>query len=204
MIRNVIFDMGGVLIKFDRQYFLSRLNVSDEDRKLLFKEVYNSIEWPMMDRGTLVEEEALVRMKKNLPERLHDAAETLTLRWNDMSWSIEGMKELILELKEKGYGIYLLSNASKRIYDYWDTIEGHEYFEKMVVSCDYGYVKPQNEIYQLFNKEFGLSLNECVFIDDTSANVEGAVYNGMSGIVFNGDVKELRLKLNSLGVEVDI
>ena len=58
MIRNILFDMGNVLLRFDRQVFLNRLDVSEADKQLLLQEVFLSREWVEMDRGTLREETA--------------------------------------------------------------------------------------------------------------------------------------------------
>ena len=67
MIKNIIFDMGNVLIKFDKKCFLEAVNVSPEDNALLERDVYVSVEWAMMDRGTLTEKEAAERMCARLP-----------------------------------------------------------------------------------------------------------------------------------------
>ena len=53
MIKNIIFDMGNVLIRFDREVFLTRLGVAQADRELLKREVFQSLEWARMDRGSL-------------------------------------------------------------------------------------------------------------------------------------------------------
>lgn len=202
MIKNIIFDMGGVLRQFNREYFLSKFDLNAEDKKILMNEVFLSVEWSMMDRGTLLDEEVAKRVKENVPEHLKEYVDILVLHWEDLSYPMPGMAELVKELKENGYGIYLLSNASKRLYDYWPKIPGNEYFDDLIVSSDYSIVKPQNEIYQLLNTKLGLTLSECLFIDDTNINVEGAIYNGLDGIVYHGDTAELRRKLNKKGIKV--
>ena len=53
MIKNVIFDMGNVLLRFDRDYFLDAVGVQGADRKLLLNNVYLSLEWAKMDRGSM-------------------------------------------------------------------------------------------------------------------------------------------------------
>ena len=54
MIRNIVFDMGNVLIRFDPELFIDREGVTDpDDRKLILDELFNSVEWAQMDRGTL-------------------------------------------------------------------------------------------------------------------------------------------------------
>ena len=202
MMKNILFDMGNVLIRFDRKLFLDRLEVSDADKELLLREVFASVDWAHMDRGTKTEAMALESMKTRLPQRLHAAAEELTLRWDEPLIPIDGMYELVEELKEKGYGIYLLSNASYRQHEYWPRIPASRFFDGTLISADEHVVKPQPEIYQLCMERFGLKAEESFFIDDMAHNVEGALFCGLSGAVFYGDVNRLRQDLRAAGVEV--
>ena len=202
MIKNILFDMGNVLIRFDRKLFLDRLEVSEADKDILLREVFANVEWAQMDRGTKTEETALESMRKRLPQRLHGAAETLTLHWDEPLVPIEGMYELVEELKEKGYGIYLLSNASYRQHDYWPGIAASKFFDGTLISADVHAVKPQPEIYNLCLEKFGLKAEESFFIDDVGANVEGAVNCGLQGAVFFGDVARLRKELRMAGVNI--
>ena len=201
MIKNIIFDMGNVLIKFDKKCFLEAVNVSPEDNALLEREVYVSVEWAMMDRGTLTEKEAAERMCARLPERLHEKVHQLVDKWDRPILPMSGMAELAGELKAKGYRLFLLSNASYRQHEYWPEIPGSEYFEDTLISADVKLVKPQPEIYLMALHKFNAKPEESVFIDDATNNVEGAVYCGMEGIVFHGDSDELKKKLNAIGVD---
>ena len=110
------------------------------------------------------------------------------------------MEALVKELKEKGYGVYLLSNASFRQPEYWNRVPGSQYFDGTMVSAFVKRVKPEHEIYELFYVRFGLDPRECLFIDDSIANIEGAEHAGMDGIVFHGDVQELRGALKEKGI----
>ena len=202
MIRNILFDMGNVLIRFDRKLFLDRLEVSEADKDILLREVFANVEWAQMDRGTKTEETALEGMRKRLPQRLHGAAETLTLHWDEPLIPIDGMYELVEELKEAGYGIYLLSNASIRQHEYWPRLPVSRLFDGKVISADHGFIKPQPEIYDICLKTFGLKAEECFFIDDVPANIEGALYCGIPGSVFHKDVALLRSQLRKAGVDV--
>ena len=202
MIRNILFDMGNVLIRFDRDYFIDRLGVAQEDKGLLMREVFQSVEWVQMDRGSIVEAQAVERICKRLPERLHDAAEKLVAMWDRPILPIEGMYELIEELKGKGYGIYLLSNASLRQHAYWHKIPGWQFFDGTVISADENVMKPHEDYYRTALERFSLKAEECFFIDDIPANIEGALYCGISGTVFHKDVSLLRSQLRAAGVPV--
>lgn len=202
MIRNLIFDMGGVLIRFDRELFLDRLKLEKPDRQLLMNQVFLSLEWARMDRGSMTEDQAVESICARVPRRLHGAVEALVKHWDEPLLPVEGMEELIRELKESGYGIYLLSNASFRQHEYWPRIGGSRYFDATLISADEGLVKPQPEIYRLALERFDLRPEECFFIDDLPANVEGASVCGISGAVFHGSAAELRLVLRAAGVRV--
>ena len=201
MIRNILFDMGNVLLRFDRQVFLNRLNVTEEDKQLLLKEVFLSEEWVLMDAGVLREETAEPIMCARLPEHLHDAAHQLASCWDQPIIPMEGMYELVRELKEAGYGIYLLSNASVRQHAYWPRVPGSEFFDGTLISADEKVMKPQPEIYRLCLERFGLKAEECIFIDDVQANIDGAAACGIAGVVFKG-ADALRASLRDAGIRI--
>ena len=203
MIRTIVFDMGGVLIKFDREYFIRRLDVDPKDEKILMDEVFWSLEWARMDRGSLTEAEAAKSICARLPERLHLAAERLVTMWERPILEVDGMYELIRELKTKGYQVLLLSNASVRQHEYWPRIPASELFDGKLISSDVHLVKPQPEIYRLLCDTFHVLPEECFFIDDSPINIEGAYEVGIQGSIFHGDVGALRRSLRSAGVTVD-
>ena len=202
MIKNILFDMGQVLIRFDQKYFIRRLGIEKADMDLLLREVYRSVEWVQMDRGSLREEDAFRSISRRLPERLHDAAWKLICMWDRPILEIDGMYELVAELKDMGYGIYLLSNASVRQHEYWPRIPASRFFDGKLISADVHVIKPQPEIYRLCLEKFGLNAEECFFIDDAPANIEGALCCGIAGAVFHGDAGLLRRELRAAGVPV--
>ena len=203
MIRNIVFDMGQVLIYFRPDIFAERLGVPQEDRPGLLREVFNSVEWVRLDRGTITEEEAAASICRRLPQRLHGYVRELVFSW----WQrpllpVEGMEELVGELKDLGCGIYLFSNASSRLHQYFHRIPASQYFNGKIVSADWKLLKPQPEIYETLFREYGLRPEECFFIDDLLLNVEGAYCVGMAGAIFHGDMARLRRELNEAGVPV--
>ena len=147
MIHNIIFDMGNVLIRWEPERFLEREGVSEEDRPLFMEEVFGSVEWVQMDRGCIPCEEGAGAMCRRLPERLQPLARKLALRWwEDHLIPMEGMGDLVREVKELGYGVYLLSNAKGDLPEYFDKIPGSECFDGKIVSADWKLLKPQPEI----------------------------------------------------------
>ena len=203
MIRNIVFDMGNVLIHWRPALFVERMAIPEEDRPELLREVFGSVEWIQMDRGTLSFEEGLGAICRRLPERLRGPARELTLDWwRHWLLPVEGMAELVRELKALGYGVYLLSNAKEDLPRYFDRIPGSECFDGRIVSADWKLLKPQPEIYRTLLREYDLQAEECFFIDDLNINIEGAWFVGMDGAIFDGDLPRLRQALNAAGVPV--
>lgn len=203
MIKHIVFDMGGVLIVWSPDLIISRLPVSAEDAPLLRREVFEETEWVCLDRGTLAPDEAFARVAPRLPERLREAARSCICGWWKESFvPMPGMAELIAELKALGYDVYLLSNATRRLHEYFPRIPGSEHFSGKLVSADWQLLKPQHEIYEKLYERFSLRPEECFFIDDSPANIEGARRTGMPGAVFFGDMARLRRALRAAGVPV--
>lgn len=203
MIRNIVFDMGQVLIYFYPKMFFDRMGVPEADRPILEREMFRTVEWTQTDRGTLDEAGAVEAFRAKLPERLHGYVETMVCHWWEEPLSpVKGMAELLRELKDLGYGVYLLSNASSRLHEYFPRIPGSECFDGKIVSADWKQLKPEREIFQTLFRKFGLKPEECFFVDDLPQNVEGARFSGMDGTVFRDDVPRLRRELNAAGVPV--
>ena len=114
------------------------------------------------------------------------------------------MKALTDELYEKGYGLYLLTNAGPRHREYWPRFAAAEHFpeERVYRSADVHLLKPDPAFYEGALGKFGLDRAECVFIDDSAANAESARRVGLDAIVFFGDAVRLRGELRARGVNV--
>ena len=203
MLRNIIFDMGGVLTEFDPEYFVSTLDLEKEgDADLLLNEIFRSEDWKLNDIGEIAEAELERRVFARLPERLHAAARRMIWEWDQISRPIAGMADLVKDCRAAGLGIYLLSNASVRQPEYWPSIPGSEYFDGTCVSAFYKLLKPSKEIFRLALKKFSLQAEECLFVDDMKVNAEGAVAAGLMGFHFTGDADALRQALRKLGAKV--
>ena len=114
MIKNIVFDMGRVLLDYDAVRVCWQYTDSSEDVELMSRELFFAEEWVLLDRGTITEEEALRRVQKRLPdERTREMARLCLAHWHEFNIEPKpGMRELVMQIKEAGCAVYLCSNAS--------------------------------------------------------------------------------------------
>lgn len=204
MIQNIVFDMGKVLISFDAEHYLRRFVPDPADHEIVRRELFRSVEWVRLDRGTITDEAAARAVCTRLPERLRPCVRTILENWHQDIPPLDGMYELARELKQEGgYSLYLLSNTSEKFHDFRKNIPALEFFDGEFISADWHLLKPEPEIYSAFLAHFRLNPRECVFIDDFPPNIEAALNAGMSGVVYHGDTEALRRGLRALGVRVN-
>lgn len=208
MIKNIVFDMGNVLIMFYPERTLSKYLDSKDDIRLVLDKFFASEDYRECDRGTKTYSEIIDGLKGQLPEHLINLLRQLFVEncfgKKEMP-PFEGMYELIENLKAKGYKTYLLSNAGTDFYDYALNVPAVAALDGRVVSSDYHLLKPEKEIYKVLFEKFDLKPSECIFIDDSMANIEGAAFCGMDGICFSPafeDVGVLIEKLKNKGINI--
>ena len=202
MIKNIVFDMGKVLVEYEGDRVCRHFS---EDEALIRKvstAVFVSPEWLMLDMGIISEEEGLSQILARLDtEEEKELARKSFAHWHEYNmYHKEGMEELVRELKEEGYRIYLCSNASVRLLTcYHQVIPAIDCFDGIFFSAEVKCMKPQKEMYEHFFERFGLKPEECFFIDDLERNIQGAKACGMDGYCFaDGDRERLKIRLASL------
>ena len=200
-IKNIIFDMGNVLLHYEPKKYIEKLNIKDEaEKKKVYNAVYFRKESAYLDRGDITDEEYVDIVCKDIGEEYRDYVNTLMFHWADVVDPMVGMVDLIKELKSRGYKIYLLSNASYMQHEYWLRTPGHELFDGTLVSCDAKHVKPEKEIYYALYEKFDIKPEESFFVDDLIINIYGARETGMDGFVFRGDAEDLRNYLKKVSI----
>lgn len=202
MIKHMVFDMGNVLARFDVHAHAASFTDDPANQQLLVARVFHSVEWVQMDRGVITLEEGVRRLEAVVPEAIRAYVRPYVLEWYRHFTPIPGMEELIIRLKELGYGIYLLSNAAPNAHDYEQVLPTFRHFDGKFFSADYGVLKPDARIYRKFLEVFSLRAEECFFVDDMNTNIEGALNEGFSGFVFRFDLEEFKQALQAAGVRV--
>lgn len=192
MIKNVILDMGNVLLSFDPEVSLNTFVENEEDRAIIRKELFQGPEWILGDRGTITNEQRYEPVSKRVPQRLHPQLKDCVEKWNICMQPIPGAKEFCEYLKARGYKVYVLSNACNDFYNYFPRFEEVSYFDGVMVSSDVHMIKPDKDIFEHFLSTYGLAAEECLFIDDVLPNVEGAKKCGICAFHFHGDFEDVK------------
>lgn len=195
MIKNIIFDIGNVILKFDRDFLLSNF-YRGVDYELVKEVLFR--DWEKLDEDLLTLNEYKENVLKELPKHLHAPAIGVLDNWEYFMTYTKGIIPLIFELKQKGYKLYILSNMTRHFIerDYKFPILSE--FDGIVYSALIKMVKPNDEIYEYVLKKFDLNPTECLFIDDTKKNLTAAARFKIETFHFQNNVQELREFISTL------
>lgn len=184
MIKNVVFDIGNVLVGFVWEEFYHSFGYSEEVFEKLANATVRSAFWNELDRGRLNDDELLEGFIKNDPT-VENEIRTVLSNVKGMIQRYDYAIPWIKELKNKGYKIYVISNFARKAH--MECMEALDFLKEIdggILSYQVRLIKPSPEIYQLLCSKYGLKAEECVFIDDLPKNVEAAKREGMKGLVF--------------------
>lgn len=186
MIKNVVFDIGNVLVDFRWSVLMHDLQLAEETQKIFEQTVFGSHWWGELDHGIYEEAEILKNFREDNKEHLDE----FNLIWDNRDKLVEPFEyavNWIVQLKEAGLKVYLLSNYPRDIFALHMECGSFPFLDKVdgkVVSGFVKKVKPNADIYEHLLIEYSLCADECVFIDDREENVTSAQALGMKGIVF--------------------
>lgn len=184
MIKNVILDVGNVLVDYCWEKHLASFGFPADIAERVAKATALSEDWEEYDRGVLTDAEVLNRFIENDP----GVEKEIRMYVENLSGVIEVYpyaEEWIRAMKAKGIHVYILSNyGSKCYHDCGSKMDFTKLVDGAVFSWREKVIKPDDAIYQLILRRYQLAAGECVFFDDRKVNVEGARRNGILGIVF--------------------
>ena len=200
MIKNIIFDLGNVILQCSTIETMYNFTNSEEIAKNLITYIFKSEEWKLLDLGNISKEEAISRIQ----ERVSDEYKPLIKEVMDNRAKYlklnEGTIEIAKKLKDIGYKIYVLSNMSTFTYEYFKDNEFFKLCDGIVISAYEHIKKPDEKVFRLLLDRYNLNAEECLFIDDdpSEENYKTANKMGIKGrrILPNQaeDVKRLLLE----------
>lgn len=184
MIKNLIFDVGGVLFDYRWKEMFMDYGLDEDNAIRVGTQMFNDPDrtWDIFDLGIKSDEEIADIFCKKYP------GDEDVIRWfirhgEYMQVPRPKVWKKVYELKQKGYKIYILSNYPESLFkkhteyaDFMDDIDG------LMVSYMIHKAKPAEDIYKALCDKYGLDRSESIFFDDRSENVEGAVKFGMKSV----------------------
>lgn len=180
MIKNIVFDLGNVILKGKSSTCISNICENKEEQEIL-KAFFNS-NTQELDLGyiTIKDYYEQCNIQKNIKEKYKNK---LIEYYKYRSYN-EDILELINILKEN-YNIYILSNNNNEVYEYLKTNKKFKNIDGWIISSTYHCVKPDEKIYKILFKEYNIKPEESIFIDDKKENIETSKKLGMDGYVLD-------------------
>ncbi|MDG8125680.1 HAD family phosphatase [Streptococcus pneumoniae] len=173
---NIIFDLGNVLIEWNKEKILSKICKNDLEYNLFNKFVFQSNLWIDLDNGKIslefLENQLIDEMGHQYQDQIHE----LVWNWFNYVYLYDEVYELIKQLKKKNFQIYVLSNTSSIFHILLDSVlsKVSSVLDGYVISCEVKMMKPQKEIYLSLVNKYQLDIKDCIFLDDLEENVEAA------------------------------
>ncbi len=200
MIKNVIFDVGNVLLEFDWETYLKSFGFPEDEYEKIADATFRNQIWNERDRGLYEEEEYIRQFVAEAPEYEADIREVLR-RSPETLHKLPYSETWVKYLKSQGYHLYILSNYSRYMLEQTKNLMDFlKYMDGIVFSCEVQELKPEEGIYRKLLKMYQLEPEKSVFLDDRAENCEGAGACGIHAIRFK-DFKQAVRELEKLGVK---
>ena len=202
MIRNIVFDIGNVLVDYCWQDHIAHYGFTGEKADRIARAMMLGPDWKELDRGVLSGEEFRQLLIGKAPE----LEQEILLLMSDLSTLVrrrEGSIPWIQDLKARGYGTWYLSNYGEQVRR--DTADSLDFMKEMdggIMSCEVHQIKPDAEIFHTLLDRYGLKAEESIFLDDTKINVDAALGVGMQGLLVESQEQAIR-DLNALLTQQD-
>ena len=202
MIKNIIFDLGNVIINYNQKKIINNFTEKEEEIKYIYDEIFHAPEWTLMDLGDITNDEAIEIINKRNEFKYEKLTQEFLHEWYKKQPINRDIVEIAKILKNNGYNLFVLSNMANQTYEYFKNDEFFSLCTGIVISAQEHVKKPDEKVYILLLDRYNLNAEECLFIDDDDSgkNYETANKIGIKGrrIMPNQaeDVKKLLLEFN--------
>lgn len=202
MIKNIIFDLGNVIINYNQQKIINNFTNNINEEKYIYSQIFQAPEWALMDLGNITNDEAIEVINKRNNNKYDELTKEFLHEWYKKQPINRDIVEIAKVLKKEGYNLFVLSNMAVETYEYFKNDEFFNLCTGIVISAEEHVKKPSEEIYKILLSRYNLKAEECLFIDDDDSgkNYETANRIGILGrrIIPNQaeDVKKMLLEHN--------
>lgn len=199
MLKNIIFDLGGVLIDWNPR-FMYRKIFDNEATMEEFLQTVCTDEWNIQQDSGNTLAAGTEELCKKYPEKA-DLIRMYYARWPEMlAGQIQGTVDILHQLQQQNYNLFALTNWSHETFPYARNHFGFlQLFQDIVVSGEEKIMKPDHRIYQILLSRNNIDAKESIFIDDNLKNINAAKELGITAIHFTSP-PELALSLRKLSI----
>lgn len=199
MIKNIVFDIGDVCVDFLPREFFRSFGFPEDIVRRIEKATVEGPAWELGDVGILSEQELLERYIQEDPD-IEEELRQVCVSFSGIIRQREETIPWIESLREKGYGVYYLSNFPVKVEkDCGDQLQFLSHMDGGILSYKEHVIKPDRAIYELLLSRYGLKAEECLFIDDRKVNCEAAAGAGYFAIQYTNREEVLK-KMAELGI----
>ena len=175
MIKNIIFDIGNVILNFNINEVLRKFTNNINEQNFILENIINSPEWlgdALIDTGYISKENAIEIVKDRTNHTNDELINNFWCNYNNFAQVDERVLQLIQKLKDNNYKIYLLSNINPYTFEFVNKSGLFNLVDGYVLSYKEHKVKPYKAIYNVLLERYNLIPNECIFIDDNKKNID--------------------------------
>ena len=205
MIKNIIFDLGNVIINYNQKKIINNFTEKEEDIKYIYDEIFHAPEWTLMDLGDITNDEAIEIINKRNEFKYEKLTQEFLHEWYKKQPINRDIVEIAKILKNNGYNLFVLSNMANQTYEYFKNDEFFSLCTGIVISAHEHVKKPDKKVYRLLLNRYNLNAEECLFIDDDDSgkNYETANKIGIKGRrIMPNQVEDVKKLLLEFGVKI--
>lgn len=166
MIKNIIFDLGNVIINYNQDKIISNFTDNKDESQFIKEKIFNSPEWKLLDLGEITNDEAIKEIQKKSNKKYFNLIDRFLHKWYKVQPINKDVVELAKKLKSNNYNIYVLSNLHQETYEYFKNIDFFGICDGIIISANEKMKKPDEKIFKLLLEKYDLKPEECLFIDD--------------------------------------
>ena len=194
MIKNVIFDIGGVIVKFKRDNYLDCFEFDEKTKNILINDVVFSKDFSLVSTGKMNIEDSIESSKKRHPELTKEIDMINDINnFKIMMPPHEQTLSLIKQLKQQGFKLYIISDIDEHMIAYLNQeIDGFEdFFDGISYSCRVGMVKKHGDVFDYVLEKYKLNPQETLFVDDVERNLAQAKLRGIQTLQFVSETESV-------------
>jgi len=188
MVKNIIFDLGNVLLDFNSDNIIANHIEDGKLHQKISENIFESQEWIKLDKGEISASKATEIFIERQPEN-EKLIKEIMHNWKSYLTPIETNINVLNKLANKSLSLYVLSNFHKEAFEVvYDKYDFFSHFDGMIISYQVNAVKPDKLIYKKLIDRFDISPENSLFIDDSFKNIQIAEKLGFKTIHFNDNI----------------